>query len=145
MYNGAMAACGVGLGLKAQGSALVVTDIIEGGPVAKAGKVRKGDALVRVGKFRSGNVEDARQLLLGPPGSWVQLTFSRSQELMFGLDVGFQEPYTVEVMRSVPSNSFVEETSSANAFYANSLTGQRYPERRNDEISPPDMWRPALT
>ncbi|KAJ1489654.1 hypothetical protein T484DRAFT_1779442 [Baffinella frigidus] len=106
-----MAACGVGLGLKAQGSALVVTDIIEGGPVAKAGKVRKGDALVRVGKFRSGNVEDARQLLLGPPGSWVQLTFSRSQELMFGLDVGFQEPYTVEVMRSVPSNSFVEETA----------------------------------
>ena len=71
--NRAMAACGVGLGLKARSGALIVTEIIEGGPVSHAGKVRTGDELVSVGKVRCGEeVAATRQLLLGPPGSWVQ-------------------------------------------------------------------------
>ena len=68
-----MAACGVGLGLQARGGALIVTEVIEGGPVSQAGKVRTGDELVLVGKVRCGeDVAATRTLLLGPPGSWVQ-------------------------------------------------------------------------
>jgi hypothetical protein len=96
---------GVGLGLEKRGNSLVVVEIIQDGPVHVEGSVRLGDQLVKVGKRACGpDLAETRQLLLGPAGSRVQLTFKRHDDLLFGIDVGVPGQFTVDVLRKEPSN-----------------------------------------
>ena len=103
---------GVGMGLRARpDGALEVTEIVPSGPVARTNQVTLGDILRGVdGTSVSETVSSARDLLLGPPGTQVQLTLARSEPnavgtavAFFGLDATLlqQTSYTVTVVRAV--------------------------------------------
>jgi carboxyl-terminal processing protease len=68
---------GLGIELKAQGTALAIVSVIPGGPAEQAG-IRKGDRIVEVDGVSTSNVstEEAANLLKGVEGSIAQLVLS---------------------------------------------------------------------
>ncbi|KAJ1494738.1 hypothetical protein T484DRAFT_1764664 [Baffinella frigidus] len=74
-----MPTVGVGLGLTSSGfnGGLEVTDIVKNGPVARNGRVKRGDILKKVNGVAVDSSMKARELLLGEAGTPCSLTFLR--------------------------------------------------------------------
>lgn len=73
---------GVGLALasKSGGGGLVVSQVLAHGPAFTDGQIMAGDVLRMVeGKKAGSTVEDVKGLILGPPGTSVQMVFSRGK------------------------------------------------------------------
>eukprot|EP00292_Cryptomonas_paramecium_P011853 CAMPEP_0113664776 /NCGR_PEP_ID=MMETSP0038_2-20120614/1929_1 /TAXON_ID=2898 /ORGANISM="Cryptomonas paramecium" /LENGTH=305 /DNA_ID=CAMNT_0000580039 /DNA_START=59 /DNA_END=973 /DNA_ORIENTATION=- /assembly_acc=CAM_ASM_000170 len=111
---------GVGLFLKLnpQKFRIEVSDVAHRGPVYLTGRVRVGDVLRKVcGRFVGDSLSTAKDLILGEPGTKVDLTFCRP-ETLFGIEgLRFENEFTISVNRgyspSSPSESRVPSSSSA--------------------------------
>mmetsp|Transcript_2473 Transcript_2473/g.5956 ORF Transcript_2473/g.5956 Transcript_2473/m.5956 type:complete len:296 (+) Transcript_2473:54-941(+) len=92
----AAARAGVGLLFQTSGGGqIVVKEVVKGGSAARSGQIKPTDIIVRVGhtSVQNQSLVNLRELILGEPGTYVVLGFSRG---------GTQQFYEVSLMRGSP-------------------------------------------